>query len=262
MHCQRYWPSPSLQAYVAWFWTLEWSGELDISATYRLIPDGYVDWVFHLETPWGFTQAAGHDIRYYRSHLFGHSTNFLEIQLSSASTKVFGIKFQPWAAQQLWKTSMHSTTNTEVALSDLALPATKKLTEEITTAIDTQERISITEQYLYTHLTSKENLKAVVEQLRTNENCDIDSFGLRRLQQRFKSEIGISPKLYQRTLRINRVLQQMLSGTDKLTDLAYQNGYYDQSHFIRDFRTFTGLSPRAFLRSINPSEDFFNLRVH
>lgn len=261
MLCRRYWPAAALKDCVAWYWTLEWTGTADVPTIYRLIPDGYVDWVFHLNAPWSFTQAANNSKRSYQAHLFGHSTSFLELTLDSSATKVFGIKFQPWAARQIWGTTMHATTNIEIDLADLPLPEIVNLIAQIHGASNTQERISLAEQYLQANIETQNDLKPIVELLQSNNGCSINGLSSRRLQQRFKSEIGISPKVFRRTVRINRVLQHMLQGTAKLTDLAYQNGYYDQSHFIRDFRTFTGLSPSTFLRSIDPSEDFFNLRV-
>ena len=77
--------------------------------------------------------------------------------------------------------------------------------------------------------------------------------GKRRLEQRFKNEIGISPKLFLRTCRINAVIEKMKENTSQsLTQLALEYNYYDQSHFIKDFKQFTSLNPTTFLK-INKS---------
>lgn len=49
MICQHYFPSSHLRPFVAWYWTLELSSDDEAGQHYRLIPDGYVDWVFHLK---------------------------------------------------------------------------------------------------------------------------------------------------------------------------------------------------------------------
>ena len=94
------------------------------------------------------------------------------------------------------------------------------------------------------------------------KNENIEGIGLRRLEQRFKKEIGISPKLFSRTIRVNNAIEQMKVKTGKsLTQLALENNYFDQSHFINDFKQFTGYSPSKFLKSITPNGDILNLRI-
>ena len=69
----------------------------------------------------------------------------------------------------------------------------------------------------------------------------------RQLEREFKSKVGISPKHYFRITRINEVLR-CLNANQKmdLTDVAYYCGYYDQAHFINDFKTIAGIKPSIF----------------
>jgi AraC-like DNA-binding protein len=68
----------------------------------------------------------------------------------------------------------------------------------------------------------------------------------RYLQKLFVEYTGVSPKLYQKIHRFQKSL--LLTGKDheSLTDIAYECGYFDQSHFVRDFKYFTGMTPSAF----------------
>jgi AraC-like DNA-binding protein len=69
----------------------------------------------------------------------------------------------------------------------------------------------------------------------------------RQLERRFKDVIGISPKKYLRIIRINRVMKLMQENVPMdLTSVAYHCGYYDQAHFIKDFRQITHLNPSVF----------------
>jgi AraC-like DNA-binding protein len=66
----------------------------------------------------------------------------------------------------------------------------------------------------------------------------------RSLERRFKTSIGLGPKRYARICRFKAALRDLQQGRfTQLTTLAYSHGYTDQSHFIREFRQFTGLTP-------------------
>jgi AraC-like DNA-binding protein len=76
----------------------------------------------------------------------------------------------------------------------------------------------------------------------------------RRLQQLFAIQLGISPVLFKRlvrfrhTLRIFNAAKAATNSKLSLTQLCYLSGYYDQSHFIRDFKCFSGIMPRQYLK--------------
>lgn len=69
------------------------------------------------------------------------------------------------------------------------------------------------------------------------------------LQRMFNNHVGISPRLYKRICQFNTAFRQINSRVfTKLSDLAYNNGYADQSHFIRSFKEFTGFTPHQYLQ--------------
>ena len=71
----------------------------------------------------------------------------------------------------------------------------------------------------------------------------------RSLERLFLTHIGITPILYARICRFQSSLTLMRQGKFRsLTDIAHSLGYFDQSHFIRDFKQFSGVSPRLYLR--------------
>ena len=74
----------------------------------------------------------------------------------------------------------------------------------------------------------------------------------RTLERFFKQHIGISPKLYARISRFQSALENIRDPQFyKLTDISYQADYFDQSHFIRDFKEFAGASPTQFKLKAN-----------
>lgn len=71
----------------------------------------------------------------------------------------------------------------------------------------------------------------------------------RTFQRMFEKNIGISPNLYRRVCQFNSAFQQLNNRNfSRLSDLAFQNGYADQSHFVRSFKEFTHLLPTEYLR--------------
>ena len=70
----------------------------------------------------------------------------------------------------------------------------------------------------------------------------------RTFQRLFESNVGISPKMFSRICQFHSAFQQLDEGRfTKLSDIAYQNGYADQSHMIRTFKEFTNVSPKEYL---------------
>ena len=66
----------------------------------------------------------------------------------------------------------------------------------------------------------------------------------RTLRRKFNQYIGISPKKFAKIIQFQTSLGQIFTGDfSKLTDVVYENGYTDQSHFIRNIRKFTGKKP-------------------
>ena len=69
----------------------------------------------------------------------------------------------------------------------------------------------------------------------------------RTFERRFLKEVGISAKQFCHVVQFQQSLQQLTSKEySKLTDIVYNNGYADQSHFIRVFKAYTGSTPKKF----------------
>ncbi|TXJ23716.1 MAG: AraC family transcriptional regulator [Chitinophagaceae bacterium] len=68
----------------------------------------------------------------------------------------------------------------------------------------------------------------------------------RQFERNFKEFAGFSPKLYSRIIRFQSAIEQYGQTGKSLTEIAYDCGYYDQSHFIHDFKEFSGLHPRHY----------------
>ena len=137
------------------------------------------------------------------------------------------------------------------------IPA-QALEKKIKQASNTEERIEIIESFLLKQLDQTviiENLvkKTVDVLLATNGSNPInqilkdDLSKRRQLERNFKKQIGISPKKLGRVLRLQTALNMLLNEKESLTNIAYESEYFDQAHFVRDFKAFIGTTPKEFL---------------
>ena len=74
----------------------------------------------------------------------------------------------------------------------------------------------------------------------------------KQLERKFHKQVGLSPKQLGKIIRIQAALKLLLSRqNESLTHIAYESEYFDQAHFIRDFKDFTGINPKDFLDNNN-----------
>jgi len=81
--------------------------------------------------------------------------------------------------------------------------------------------------------------------------ADQFALSIRQVERLVKTASGTTPKLLTRLARFEAARNQLWQQPDsKLTHLAYELGYADQAHFCRDFKAFSGQSPRAFVAQV------------
>jgi transcriptional regulator GlxA family with amidase domain len=88
-------------------------------------------------------------------------------------------------------------------------------------------------------------------QCRIEELADYCHASVRQLERRFQRVVGVSPKFFARTLRFEQAQRHLMFDPETdLTGLAYQCGYFDQAHFIKEFRAFTGKTPSEYAQQM------------
>ena len=164
-------------------------------------------------------------------------------------------------------------TNRAVALEDVfGGPLARQLTGELYDAPTWDARFAILDRVIASRLVSAREVPAEVRcawhrltssRGRQQIGAIVKEIGCsqRHLIERFRDEIGLTPKVFARVLRFGhavRVIKQGRAGS--LTDLALDSGYYDQAHFIRDAREFGGVTPGELVASLLPDEGGFAVR--
>ena len=133
-----------------------------------------------------------------------------------------------------------------------------EISERLATAKSHIDRIAIVENFLLRKLipSNPDNLVVHAIQIINKERGMVRMKDLSAslhlsqdpFEKRFRALIGCTPKHYASVIRLKNLIRNYTSNTS-LTQASYDAGYFDQSHFIKDFRQFTGHSPRSFFAS-------------
>src|SRR5215475_6897764 len=95
-------------------------------------------------------------------------------------------------------------------------------------------------------------------QFRVAELADYCHLSVRQLQRQFDQTTGVSPKALARAIRFESIRERLMFDPNaNLTDLAYEFGYTDQAHFIKDFKALTGKTPGEFALEMQQLKNIF-----
>jgi len=246
-------PSPALEPYVQYFWVFSEPENDPVLKTYKVIADGEPGMVFQFNLAFYNTQQE----LLPHFFLYGQSTRNM-YNYSRGSFMNIGVVLRPDAVRSIFGIDSCDLTNSTL---DLSLLDGNAMPEQLINCNDVEEGIQLLSGYIlrkaaqHRHKNNQlvawasqklladpgvNSLKEVRQELNISE---------RSLERLFKINIGMSPKLYARVCRFQASLNSLRNnGYEKLSDISYGNGYADQSHFIREFREFSGVTPNAWLR--------------
>ena len=253
---ETYEPPPLLIPYVRFFWVLEADVSRGDEFVHRSMADGCVEMVFHYLGEFDEIEAAGTRIDSPFSNVQAQSTMFRRFS-TRASFGIFGAYLYPYAIPRLFAFPAYDLTNISPDLGSVFGRAGSQLEERIITAVDNPERIRILSSFLIDRLRAphrdlppiRHAIDAVLEadgDVRVSDLARHHGLSLRQFERKFKEFAGLSPKLYSRVARFQAATRHKFAGVRDLTEIAYACGYYDQSHFINDFRQFSGYTPKEY----------------
>ena len=129
--------------------------------------------------------------------------------------------------------------------------------ERLAEAANNHARIGLMEQFLYSRLLSNKPDSLVSEAIakiylnngiiRINDLAERLCISQDAFEKRFRKVVGTTAKKFASIIRFNTILNN-LNGTKTLTEICYENNFFDQAHFIKDFKQFTGSTPENFRR--------------
>ncbi len=251
---------PRLQDHVQLLWMME--SENEPFPKEQILPDGIVELVFHYKDPYITYPGSGKPFKQPRSFAISQMRQCIEIE-SDGETGFFAVRFYPWGAHHYFDYPVQNFLDQTVAASQLWPDRWEALEMNIAKAQDYSERSAMIEEFLLECRSLYEKPDAPLEQAiklirETKGELSMEEVGERtglakkQLERKFKNSVGTTPKVFARVSRLLNICRHLEDYQNQtLTQLAAACGYYDQAHFIKEFKTFCGFTPKAFFKKNN-----------
>lgn len=185
---------------------------------------------------------------------------------TAEEASVMGVHFKPGAAFPFLQPDANEFAERHVDLGTIWGRAASEIRDRLSETPSPKCRIRLLQEFLSSRLSGRSRHSAVALALAafdrgrsqmTRELSREAHLSEKRFIDVFRREVGLRPRLFHRIRRFQRVLTRVHQSSDRdWSDFALDHGYFDQSHLIRDFRSFSGLSPGDYFRRLD------NLRRH
>jgi AraC-like DNA-binding protein len=253
-------PSPLLSDFVRFFWVFE--NEVNGRPyIYRSMADGCAEMIFHYKGHFIEIEPEKPDkvLNKQPLSLIHSQSDYIKEFKTAESFGIFGVYFYPFALPVLFSLPSYDFINQTINLQSLLGSEGKELEEKIMTAPDNNRRVEIVSAFFEKKLV-KSKIRdytihsAIKEAIHTKglENVSMlaekFNYSVRQFERKFKEYSGFNPKLYLRIIRFGNALKEYNNNNKSLTEIAYKCGYYDQSHFIHDFKLFSGYYPKEYFK--------------
>jgi len=248
---------PVLRDYIRFFWEFRVD---HLQLNHKLIPQRNINFRFNLsETP-HILSLDGKEHRLETTYFSGLHDHYTNAQLKLCGrVHTLGICFYPEGLYPFLKIPIAEFKNQLLGAVEIGFKKAASINEQLKDAPDIAARLNILENELIMLLIrnndSPEKFRAIFNALKNSEQawqitgfCKQNNIGVRTLERMYNKYVGVSASTYGTLNRFHASLNRILyKDFTKLSDLAYDNGYFDQMHFIRDFKRFAGNTPKSFV---------------
>ncbi len=242
-------PPAELSSHVETFWVREPGGDAEV---HRVLPDGCIDILFVDRWVDGSRRQS--------LSVVGPMTRFVEVVEAPGDCYV-GVRFRPGGAAPLLGCAAGEIVDASPALEDLWGPRGRSLLHRLAESGSARERVEILRGAVSERgvrapamdprvVAAVRLLRSRPEEIRIEDLSAAVNVSPRQLRRLFLDAVGLSPKRLHRILRLQSVLEVARRSTQSSspgwTAISLDAGYYDQAHFVNDFRSWTGQSPTRY----------------
>jgi AraC-like DNA-binding protein len=260
MDFRKFSPSNGLQQYVKYYYVFRSDSDLAFGDT--VFPCGDMEMIFNLgEGVWEFA-VEDKFLKTPLIELWGQITQPLQVKSSGRHT-MFGIRFRTHAGGLFLDDEPGKFNNLVSDAADILGQSVKVLHAELLEVKEDCKRIELAEKFLLKRLSANQKKSYQVNRVagilstihsasgenNIHEIASAHNMTSRNLHKLLNRYTGLSPKLVNKINRFQQSLRLMAKKNQSLTAVAYDCGYFDQSHFIRDFKSFTGTTPSAYVEN-------------
>ena len=255
MNYQLHRPSSALSGLVSHYWTLDGVPLHGENVVHRTLANYYPELIFHYGGAFREIVDSRRTENTFTGGLHGQ-TDLVRRFCYNEKCGIFGVMLQPFAIPLLFGIPSSEVANQLVDLHTLLGAEGRILTEKMIAAPDNDSRILLVNKFLEERLTQQDNpaiahivgciyaSKGLVNVLSLAQQAFLSQ---RQFERNFKEQIGFTAKSFTKLVRFKSLLSDSTKNKS-LTSLAYEYGYYDQSHLIQDFRKFTGYTPFVYFK--------------
>lgn len=256
MHYREFQPHPALLPYVENYWAMG-----AVSAQKELVvPDGNTSLMF-LTAPVRRLDSDGRQALqlHNRAFVIGQKSRPVWYEFrSSRPILTFGVRFRPAGLSAFTRIPMAALTDQVVDAHELWGTLAGDTLEQIALATDQPAIAEAVNQLLLHHLKPQGQalahhmIRLLYQRFGQYEAASWSRhFNLseRQIERVFQKHVGLSPKTFARVVRFNHtVCHHHRQRLPRLTDLAYAGGYFDQMHFVKEVKSFTGQTPKRYFQ--------------
>lgn len=246
-------PADILRPYVKNYTLISIDNDLTNEVFY---PSGYVDLVINVSEGNAITCIDGRKRKLPGVELLGHLTLPSRLTVTKG-TVVLIARIYPYASSFFFTDSMSEFTNYATDAYGIFSGEINDFYYSLMEADTIEQRVALLDSFLVGKLIKNEkqyrkswmisqvcnHMISMGETYNSKALSSLLGISERYLERLFVNMVGISPRAFFTVHRFNKSLDLVLSSERKLTSIAYDCGYYDQSHFIKEFTKFTGITP-------------------
>jgi AraC-like DNA-binding protein len=234
-------PDAGLRNFIYCYWELNTTEMLDAPYIYRVVADGCMDIFFELDNP-------------QENYIMGFSKNYTEFPIGK-SFHYIGVRFLPAMLPHLFRMDAAEFSNRVEPLRDVLPGISAFITNTFQPLQSTHSLNVVLDQYFLNHLSKATittdnrlyNAIHIILQKRgvLNIETELDTgISPRQLRRLFEFYIGDSAKTFSKIVRFQNILHAKPSVQSlRQNKLFFDSGYYDQAHFIKEFKSFYGITP-------------------
>jgi AraC-like DNA-binding protein len=250
-------PPDQLKNLVRYFWFLESSPGEVFPNEYQSMADGCPELIFQYNG--GFLEYTN-----FKAYLRAQHCEHKRLTMGK-SIGLFGVRFYPHAIYQLFGIPADKLTNTVCEFNTITGYNIDVLVEKVLLSPTTYARIKLLSDFLTGILIDKNPdpihtfITQIIQregQVNIGQMHEQSSLSLRQFERRFKAASGFPPKYYSRIMRFISTKRKYISGSYKtLAELANACNYYDQSHFIHEFKEFSGMQVHTYFKMLDRNDN-------
>jgi len=262
-------PAKILRRFIDRYWYFDLSKKTKIDCL-DIFPGTGADLLFSLKDPLIETLTNNNRVCLDNSHLICQREGRRKIRLGE-NTLIFAVRFRSWALCNFCGIPVSNLKDTFVPSSQIwGEHRITQLMEKLLLCRNELNVVKLFDEFLLeqldVHYKNDESLFHAVDQIyyhcddmsirSLSDGCEISN---RHLRRKFIEIVGVSPKRFQKIARFQHLMRHsMLNGRSPNLDDALRMGYFDQSHFIKDFSHFTDQSPGLFFNENLQKSHFYN----